>query len=109
MQGSVLIRASMALLSGLLLWAVWFTLAYALHGAQCEGALGLTRIGGQIAQLALWGAMIAVIVVQGRFVQGWAAQGNVSHRLLRSARYLQLTAIGSTVFVGLPILVLAPC
>lgn len=109
MHGSAMIKASMALLSGLLLWAAWFTLAYALHGAQCEGALGLTRTGGQMAQLALWGAMLAAIVAQARWVQCWAARGDVSGRLLRSARYLQFAAIGSTVFVGLPILVLAPC
>lgn len=109
MQGSVLLKASMALLSGLLLWAAWFTIAYALHGAQCEGAVGLSRSGGQIAQLILWGAMLAIIVLQARWVQGWAARGDVSPRLLRSARYLQITAIASTVFAGLPILVIAPC
>lgn len=109
MQGSVLIKASMALLSGLLLWAAWFTTAYALHGAQCEGALGLSRTSGQIAQLALWAAILALIVLQARWVQGWAERGDVSPRLLRSARYLQLTAIVSTVFMGIPILVLAPC
>lgn len=108
MQGPVLIKASMALLSGLLLWAVWFTLAYALHGAQCEGALGLGRTGGQIAQIALWLAMLGLIVVQARLVQRWSER-DVSPSLLRSACYLQITAIGATIFVGLPVLVLAPC
>lgn len=104
-----MIKVALALLSGLLLWAVWFTIAYAMQGAQCEGALGLSHRGGQIAQLALWGTMLAIIVLQARMVHGWAERGDVSPRLLRSARYLQFTAIVSTVFVGLPILVLAPC
>lgn len=100
-----MLRASIALLSGLLIWAAWFTFAYAFHGAQCAGGLGLSRGAGQIGQIALWLVSLGLIVVQLR----WAVRQDVSPGLLRSARLLQITAIGSTLFVGLPILVLAPC
>lgn len=107
--GSGVLRASIALLSGLLLWAAWFTLAYAFHGAQCAGSVPLTRTAGQITQIAIWAAAVGVIIVQKRLVERWNSKQDMAPGLLRSARYLQLTAVGATIFVGLPILVLAPC
>ncbi|WP_439468938.1 hypothetical protein [Blastomonas fulva] len=105
MRRSALTRMALALLSGLLLWALWFVLAYSLHGAQCAGALGLSRIAGQIAQVGLWLVALGVIALLARR----AARLDVSQGLARTARYLQITAIGATIFAGLPILVLAPC
>lgn len=105
MERSALLRATIALLSGLLLWAGWFTFAYAFHGAQCAGAFDISRTTGQIAQIALWLASLGVIVLQAR----WAVRLDVSPGLQRPARVLQVTAIGATLFFGLPILVLAPC
>lgn len=104
-----MLKASVTLLSGLLLWAAWFVAAYALHGAQCAGGFAQFRSSGQIAQIALWLMSLGVIVLQARFVQRWGVRHDLSPRLLRSARYLQITAIAATVFVGLPVLVLAPC
>ncbi|GGB55200.1 hypothetical protein [Blastomonas aquatica] len=102
-------KASVVLLSGLLLWAAWFVIAYALHGAQCAGGFALYRTSGQIAQIGLWVVSLGVIVLQARFVQRWGVRHDLAPRLMRSARYLQITAIAATVFVGLPVLVLAPC
>lgn len=105
MEGSALLRATIALLSGLLLWAGWFTVAYAFHGAQCAGGIGLSRTAGQLAQIALWLASLGVIIVQAR----WAVRLDVSPGLCRTARVLQITAITATLFSGLPILLIAPC
>ncbi|WP_040370386.1 hypothetical protein [Blastomonas sp. AAP53] len=104
-EGPTLFRVTLALLSGLLLWAAWFALAYALHGAQCAGSTGLSQTGGQIAQVALLLATLVIIILQAR----WVTQPQTASGLHRTARYLQVTAIVATAFVGVPIFVLAPC
>lgn len=104
-EAPTLLRATMALLSGLLLWAAWFALAYALHGAQCAGSTGLSQTGGQIAQVVLLLITLAVIILQARRV----LRVSTPVGLRRTARYLQVTAIVATAFVGVPIFVLAPC
>lgn len=101
-------KPALALLSGLLAWAVWFSLAYGLHGAQCSGTIPLSRSGGQMAQIALWLGTLGATTLLARIALTWATADTLG-RLRMTARYLQLTGLVATAFVGLPLLVLQPC
>lgn len=103
-----MMRLSLSLLSGLLTWAVWFALAYGLHGAQCAGSIPLSRSAGQVVQIGFWLATLAVIALLARSTFAGVAK-EMPHPLRRTALYLQLTGFAATAFVGLPLLVLQPC
>lgn len=103
-----MMRPALALLSGLLVWAIWFSLAYGLHGAQCAGSIALSRSGGQIVQIGLWFASLAAIALLVRAAIARAA-ADITTSLRSTARYLQFAGLGATAFVGLPMLVLQPC
>ena len=105
-------RIALLLLSSLAIWAAWFVLAYALHGTQCSGAWAASRAAGQGAQVALWiGALACAGGLEGwlrRSVEPDAGEG-VDAPLLRGARVARGLGVVASVFVGLPVLVLAPC
>lgn len=109
MRRGPMLYLSMALLSGLLLWAGWFALAYALHGAQCEGAVALMRGEDRVAQIAVWSAAFAATLVQSRWIMRMAKERDLPAQLLKTSRYLQFTAIGAILFMGIPLVMLAPC
>lgn len=101
-------RLALLLLGALALWAGWFVVAYALHGTQCSGAWPLARGAGQGLQVGLWLlALAAAAALEWRLRRG--AEAGVDDRLVRGGRVARGLGIVASVFVGLPVLVLAPC
>ena len=98
--------AFVSALGGLAIWGIWFATAYALHGAQCAGALGWQGRIGQIAQVALW---LAALVAASWFA--WKSRRPVKPVVLNDtiSRSLNLVAITAVLFTGAAVLVIAPC
>lgn len=94
----------------LAVWALWFTAAYSLHGTQCSDAWAMGRGAGQLLQVGCWLLALAAIAVMEwrlrRFAPN-AAPANAT--LLRGAAVARGLGVLATLFVGLPVLVLAPC
>jgi len=111
-------------ISGMIIWAIWFVVVYALTGVGCEAGWETRKVpGGNLLSammllttvLAL--ALIALAALSG--YRGWQA-GRLAVRPAADRRQrerfmglimlvLSLLAAVGTVMVAIPILMLSPC
>lgn len=118
-------RSMLGMVSGLIVWAVWFVVVYALTGVGCragwqEQAMPVGNLLS-LLMLACTALALVLIVICGR--RGYAAWRGAGHaatpagaEAVQRRRFLGLTmllvsalaAVG-TVLVAVPILMLPPC
>ena len=112
------------MVSGLVVWAVWFVGVYGLAGLCCERGWNERGVpGGNLLSAALLGTTVIALIVIGwcarRGYSGWrSGRGRVAHgqEARHRARFmgfvmfaLSLVAAVATVMVAIPILMLDPC
>jgi hypothetical protein len=112
------------MVSGLVVWAVWFVAVYALAGLGCErGWNERSALGGNMLSVTLLGATAVALAVIGwcavRGYTGWRsergrrASGQEARNRARFMGFvmfvLSLIAVLATVMVAIPMLMLDPC
>lgn len=98
-------------LGGPTLWAAWFVLAYGLHGYGCSrfAAVANTAFGThQWLQVAAWLGTLMLHVVLVRLARTRARDSEATR-----GRHLALQGnvigLASTLFTGVPVLLIPPC
>jgi len=117
-------RSLMGVISGMIVWAVWFAAIYALQGLGCEAGWHQRAVpGGNLLSLSmLASAVLALALIGGcawRGYAGWRAEPPAGAGGVEAPQRLRfmglvmfvlavLAAVG-TLLVALPILMLDPC
>lgn len=101
-----MIGALVRTMGGFGVWALWFVMAYGLHGAQCAGAFTWPRMAGQALQIALWFGAAALV--------GWFAWLSRDHSpdgaaLATVALWSNRIALAAMIFTGAGLFLIAPC
>lgn len=112
------------MVSGLVVWAVWFVAVYGLAGLGCERGWNEHGVpGGNLLSAALLGTTVVALTIIGwcarRGYSGWRsgrerrAHGQEARHRVRFMGFvmfaLSLVAAVATVMVAIPILMLDPC
>jgi hypothetical protein len=102
-------REALGLLAGFGLWSLAFGLLYGAHGAICAtGMLGET--GARAVLIGLWVAVIAALAALVPWLLRRLRAASHELRFVRLASLtLTITALGATVWIGLPTLALRLC
>lgn len=109
-------------ISGMVVWAVWFVVVYALTGIGCDAGWQHRSVaGGNLLTLAMLASTVVALSLIGvcawRGHTGWrASQNAVGASARERTRFtalmmlvLSLVAGIGTVMIAIPILMLSPC
>jgi hypothetical protein len=116
-------RSLVGVISGMIVWAVWFAAVYALQGVGCEVGWHHHAVpgGNALSVSMLASAVLALVLIGGcarRGYSGWRADTAASGGVEAAQRLrfmglvmfvLSLLAVAGTLLVALPILMLDPC
>lgn len=118
-------RRLVGVVSGMIVWAIWFVMVYALTGIGCRAGWNdvLLPVGNLLSLLMLVGALVALGLIGWCARRGYAAwraaplpesgpgaEATQRHRFLGLAMFLLALMAGMGTLLGtLPILMLDPC
>jgi hypothetical protein len=117
-------RSLLGAISAMIVWAVWFALAYGLVGLGCEDGWPQHRLlGTDLLSAAIAASTLVALVLMGwsgwRGWRGWRvgdAGTDGGHEQAQRRRFLgrmmlvlAAIAIVGTLMIGLPLLLLDPC